>query len=165
MSSTLQPALTSLSPMMHVANSDDNKTNPFNCCATWHSSIPQPKDAYPSPHSQELVLQEPSMDVLCLPPFWETTHDSDLTVHLISAQRSEHWAECVLVHKRLECIKIEHELYTHMDQLTAQKLHKADTGVGVSRGVLRVSGLAGMAFDSVDSDALSVLHDSDVELS
>jgi hypothetical protein len=80
------------------------------------------------------------MDVFSLPPFWETTCDSDLTVCLISAQCLECRAECILVQRCLKCINIEHEHYTHMDKLTMQKLCKADTGVGVSHGVLCVSG-------------------------
>lgn len=105
------------------------------------------------------------MDIFCLPPYWETTRDSDLTIRLISAQRSERRAETRLIRRRLKRIMIEHELYNHMDQHTARRLHKADVGVGVSRGVLRVSGLAGKTFDGADSDVSSVLHESDAESS
>jgi hypothetical protein len=60
---------------------------------------------------------------------------------------------------------IEHELYHHMDQHTGQRLHKADISVGVSRGVLRVSGLAGKTFDGAESDVSSAFHESDAESS
>jgi hypothetical protein len=44
------------------------------------------------------------------------------------------------------------------------KLRKADTGVGTTRGVLRMSGLtpAGKTCDDIDSDAS---HESDVDVS
>jgi hypothetical protein len=102
------------------------------------------------------------MDIFCLPPFWETTRDSDLTVRLISAQRSERQAESRLIQKRLKRVMIEHELYHHMDQHAGQRLQKADISVGVSRGVLRVSGLTSDTLDVADSDVSSV-HDSDAE--
>ncbi|KAG2741804.1 hypothetical protein P692DRAFT_20822276 [Suillus brevipes Sb2] len=145
MTSTDRPVLASLIPDCLQANShstlqpDDVKPNFLNRCATWRSNVLQPQDAYPSPHSHETMLQEPSnMDIFCLPPFWETTRDSDLTIRLISAQRSERRAETRLIRRRLKRIMIEHELYHHMDQNTARRLHKADIGVGVSRVTFQV---------------------------
>ena len=104
------------------------------------------------------------MDVLYLPPVWETPRDGELTIALISAQRSERRAENRLIKTRLKCIMIEQELYSHMEQHTSQRLRKADTGVGVTRGVLQLSGLAtsGKMFDDIDSD---VSHESDIEVS
>jgi hypothetical protein len=105
------------------------------------------------------------MDTLCLPPFWETRHDSDLTIRLISAQQSERRAECRLIRRHLHRITIEQELYSRMDKHTAHRLHKADVGLGVAHGVLRSSGLtpADKTFESTDSDASSALHGSDAE--
>jgi hypothetical protein len=60
---------------------------------------------------------------------------------------------------------IKHELYHHMDQHTGRRLHKAEISVGVSCGVLPVSGLAGKTFDGAESDVSSAFHKSDVELS
>jgi hypothetical protein len=102
------------------------------------------------------------MDIFCIPPFWETTRDSDLTVRLISAQRSERRAESRLIQKRLKRVLIEHELYHHMDQHAGRRLQKADISVGVSRGVLRVSGLTSDTLDGAGSDVSSA-HESDVE--
>jgi hypothetical protein len=105
------------------------------------------------------------MDTLCFPPFWETHHDSNLTIRLISAQQSERHADCQLIWRHLHRITIEQELYSHMDKHTAHRLHKADVGLGVARGVLHSSGLtpAGKTFESMDSDASSALHGSDAE--
>jgi len=105
------------------------------------------------------------IDTLCLPPFWETRHDSDLTIRLISAQQSERHAECWLIQRCLHCITIEQELYSHMDKHTTHRLHKADIGLGVAHGVLHSSGLmpAGKTFENTDSDAASALHGSDTE--
>jgi hypothetical protein len=105
------------------------------------------------------------MDTLCLPPFWETRHDSDLTIRLISAQQSERRAECQLIQRCLHRITIEQELYSHMDKHTTHRLHKADIGLGVAHSVLCSSGLtpAGKTFDSMDSDASSALHGSEAE--
>jgi hypothetical protein len=103
------------------------------------------------------------MDIFCIPPFWETTRDSDLTVRLISAQCSEHRAESQLTQKRLKCIMIEHELYHHMDQHAGRRPQKADISVGVSRGVLRVSGLTSDTLDVADTSDISSVHESDAE--
>ncbi|KAG1848813.1 hypothetical protein C8R48DRAFT_778750 [Suillus tomentosus] len=166
MSSTMKPALTTLIPDCHRVNSHSLKLHPdeqrddfLDRCAAWRGSVPQqPQDAYP-----ETALQEPSsMDIFCIPPFWETTRDSDLTVRLISAQRSERRAESRLIQKRLKRVLIEHELYHHMDQHAGQRLQKADISVGVSRGVLRVSGLTSDTLDGAGSDVSSA-HESDVE--
>ncbi|KAG0694660.1 hypothetical protein DFH29DRAFT_880562 [Suillus ampliporus] len=175
MSSTLrQPALASLSspdqvnshtlvPGLKCHGQNANSLN----CAAWRNNVEQPQDAYPSPPtSHGVMLQKPpSMDTLCLPPFWETSHDSDLTVALISVQRSERRAESRLIHRCLKRAMIEQELYSHMDQRTAQRLRQADTTVGISRGVLRMTGLtpACKAFDDMDSNVLSVLQESDIE--
>ncbi|OJA16909.1 hypothetical protein AZE42_10902 [Rhizopogon vesiculosus] len=98
-------------------------------------------------------------DVLYLPPSWETPRDGELTVALTSAQRSERRAENRLIKTRLKRIKIEQELYSRMEQHTSQRLRKADTDVGTTRGVSSLSGLApvGEMFD-IDSE-------SDVEVS
>jgi hypothetical protein len=106
------------------------------------------------------------MDVLCLPSFWETSRDSNLTIALINAQRSERRAESRLIRKRLKRALIEQELYAHMEQHTSHRLRKADTSVGVLRGVFRASGLtpAGKILDDVDSDVSSIMHD-EVDLS
>jgi hypothetical protein len=103
------------------------------------------------------------MDVLCLPPFWETSRDSNLTIALINTQHSERHAESRLIRRRLKRILIEQELYSHMEQQTGHRLRKADTSVGVSHGVFRASGLtpAGKTFDDVDSDVSSILNDPD----
>lgn len=126
-----------------------------------HGARPSP------PTSHEAGLQQPSsIDTLCIPPFWETRHDSDLTIRLISAQQSERRAECRLIRRRLRRILIEQELYSHMDKRTAHRLHKSNISVGVARGVLRSSGLTptGNMFENdVDSDASSALHGSGVE--
>ncbi|KAG2053097.1 hypothetical protein BDR06DRAFT_1008985 [Suillus hirtellus] len=99
MSSTVKPVLASLIPDCHQVNSHTLKLHPsdprvnvnlLDRYAAWRGDVPQqPQDAYPG-----TALQEPSsMDIFCLPPFWETTCDSDLTIRLISAQQSECWAE------------------------------------------------------------------------
>ncbi|KAG0693480.1 hypothetical protein DFH29DRAFT_1007255 [Suillus ampliporus] len=123
-----------------------------------HDSVCQrPQDAYPSPTaSHQSDLQEPpSVDAFCLPPFWGMRHNSNLTVALISAQHLERQAEHKLIQRRLKCINIEKELYTHMEPQAYQRLHKADTSIGVARGVLRVSGLTPSG-DDPDSDASSL---------
>lgn len=104
------------------------------------------------------------MDTVSLPPFWDTRHDSDLTIRLISARQSERRAEGRLIRSRLRRLMIEQELYSNMDKLTTQKLHKANISLGIARGVLRSSGLtpAGNT-NEVDSDASSMLHESDAE--
>ncbi|KAG2156446.1 uncharacterized protein EDB93DRAFT_1247155 [Suillus bovinus] len=141
-----------------------DNTNSLNC-TTWRDHIIyDPNAIYPSPPaSHETVMQEPlsSMDILCLPPFWETSRDSNLTIALINAQRSERRAESRLIRRRLKRVLIEQELYSHMEQHTSHRLRKADTSVGVSRGVFRASGLtpAGKIFDDVDSDVSSIMHD------
>lgn len=105
------------------------------------------------------------MDALCLPPFWETRRDSNLTIRLISAQQSERRAECRLIRRRLHRVMIEQELYGRLDKRTTQRVHKADVSLGIARGVLRSSGLtpAGKSFDDIDSDTLSALHGSGTE--
>jgi len=95
------------------------------------------------------------VDAFCLPPFWGMHRDSDLTVALISAQRLERQAEHTLIHGRLRRINIEKELYSHMESQTYQRLRKADTSIGVARGVLRVSGMTPSG-DDLDSDASSL---------
>jgi len=55
------------------------------------------------------------MDTLCLPPYWETPRDSNLTIDLIHAQRSERRAEARVIKKRLKRVEIEQELYGHME--------------------------------------------------
>jgi hypothetical protein len=160
-------------------------TQPTNFLA-WHKNVSQEPEhgAYPSPPtSHEADLQEPSsvsnitklfmsslvtpdqMDTLCLPPFWETRHDSDLTIRLISAQQSERRAECRLIRRRLHRILIEQELYSRMDKHTAHRLHKADISLGVARGVLRSSGLTptGNMYENADSDISSASHGSGAE--
>ncbi|KAG2051610.1 hypothetical protein BDR06DRAFT_1010329 [Suillus hirtellus] len=143
-----------------------DKSNSLSC-ATWRDHVIHDQDAiYPSPPaSHETVMQEAlsSMDVLCLPPFWETSRDSNLTIALINAQRSEHRAESRLIQRRLKRVLIEQELYSHMEQHTNHRLRKADTSIGVSCGVFRACGLtpAGKIFDDVDSDVLSIIHDSE----
>ncbi|KAG1905785.1 uncharacterized protein F5891DRAFT_1182848 [Suillus fuscotomentosus] len=176
MTSTINPSPIPLSPMRHeypgasCANlSASNlvlgheKTN----FLAWRNNVSQqPQEAYPSPPtSHEAVLQElPPMDTLCLPPFWETRYDSDITIRLISARQSERRAESRLIRSRLRRVMIEQELYSSMDKRTAQRLHKANISLGIARGVLRSSGLtpAGNTYEG-DSDASSVLHESDPE--
>ncbi|KAG2119857.1 uncharacterized protein F5147DRAFT_647725 [Suillus discolor] len=165
-----KPVLASIIPDCHQVNShilqsNDPKPDFLNRCTTWHTNVPQrPQDTCLPSHSHEAELQEPPhMDIFCLPPFWETTCDSNLTVHLISAQCSEHQTESRLIQRHLKQIMIEHELYNLMDQHTCQRLRKADISVGVSCSVLRVSGLAGKTFDDVDSDTSSMLDESDAE--
>ncbi|KAG1746315.1 hypothetical protein EDD22DRAFT_958360 [Suillus occidentalis] len=131
----------------------------------WRNNV-SVQEAYPSPPvSHEMGLQElPPMDTVSLPPFWDTRHDSDLTIRLISARQSERRAEGRLIRSRLRRLMIEQELYSNMDKLTTQKLHKANISLGIARGVLRSSGLtpAGNT-NEVDSDASSMLHESDAE--
>ncbi|KAG2744885.1 hypothetical protein P692DRAFT_20877455 [Suillus brevipes Sb2] len=147
-----------------------DNTNSLNCTSWRDHVVNDPNATYPSPPaSHETVIQEPplsSMDVLCLPPFWETSRDSNLTIALINAQRSERRAESRLIRKRLKRALIEQELYAHMEQHTSHRLRKADTSVGVLRGVFRASGLtpAGKILDDVDSDVSSIMHD-EVDLS
>jgi len=102
------------------------------------------------------------MDTLCLPPFWETHRDSDLTIALINAQYSERRAESRLIERRMKRIMIEQELYSHMAQKTSHRLDKANVSVGITCGVLRASGLApvGKTFDYAGSDV-----ESDVDVS
>ncbi|KAG2132157.1 uncharacterized protein EDB93DRAFT_1255342 [Suillus bovinus] len=113
--------------------------------------------AYPSPtvfHQSD--LKEPSsVDALCLPPFWGMHCDSDLTIALVSAKRSEHWAEYKLIQRHLRHINIEKELYSLVEIQTQQRLHKADTDIGVTHGVLHVSSLTPSG-DEPDNDALSL---------
>jgi hypothetical protein len=71
------------------------------------------------------------MESFSIPPFWATTRDSDLTAALINAQRSERRAESRLIKRRLKRIKVELDLYSHMEKRTAHRLRKTDTGVGI----------------------------------
>jgi hypothetical protein len=101
------------------------------------------------------------MDTLCLPPYWETPRDSNLTIDLIHAQRSERRAETRLIKKRLKRVKIELELYSHMEQQTDHRLHNVDNSVGITRGGLRACGMfpiVGRTSDDEDSNP-----ESDVE--
>ena len=95
------------------------------------------------------------VDAFCLLPFWGKHRDSDLTVALISAQHLERQAEHKLIQRRLRHINIEKELYSHMESQTYQRLHKADTSIGVAHGVMHVSGLTPSG-DDPDGDASSV---------
>ncbi|KAG2055805.1 hypothetical protein BDR06DRAFT_1006644 [Suillus hirtellus] len=159
MSSARLPTLDSLSSPRSNAPHNFKPIPEGNDCIAWRTCAlsQQPRDAYPSPTaSHQSDLQEPSsVDALSLPPFWGTRRDSDLTVALISAKRSECRAEYKLIQKRLKRINIEKELYSLVEVQTHQRLHKADTNVGVTRGVLRVSGLTPSG-DDPDSDALSL---------
>ncbi|KIK34362.1 hypothetical protein CY34DRAFT_17775 [Suillus luteus UH-Slu-Lm8-n1] len=176
MTSTLRPTLAPFSPISHEYQGNSCNILPGSALNTqqtnflaWHKNVSQEPEhgAYPSPPTtHEADLQEPSsMDTLCLPPFWETRHDSDLTIRLISTQQSERRAECRLIRRRLHRILIEQELYSRMDKHTAHRLHKADVSVGVARGVLRSSGLTPTCnmFEKADSDVSSVSHGSGAE--
>jgi hypothetical protein len=104
------------------------------------------------------------MESFSIPPFWATTRDSDLTAALINAQRSERRAESRLIRRRLKRIKVELDLYNHMEKRTAHRLRKGDTGVGITSGVERLSGPVGKTFDrSLESDTSTHWHESDVE--
>src|ERR1700712_2748620 len=95
------------------------------------------------------------MDTLRLPPFWETPRHSNLTIALINAQYSERRAENRLISKRLKRVKIEQELYGHMEEQTSHRVYKADNSIGIARGGLRSCGLfpaVGETSDYVDSD-------------
>lgn len=176
MTSTLRPTPAPFSPIGHEYQGDSCNNLPGLALnaqqasfLAWRENVSQEPEhgANPSPPtSHEADLQEPSsMDTLCLPPFWETRHDSDLTIRLISAQQSERRAECRLIRRRLHRILIEQELYSRMDKHTAHRLHKADVGLGVARGVLRSSGLTPTSntFENVDSDVSSASHGSGAE--
>ncbi|KAG2057435.1 hypothetical protein BDR06DRAFT_1005070 [Suillus hirtellus] len=150
-----------------LPNLMDNSQTTLNV-DTWRSNVSRscPRGgAYPPiPHE---ALPEPQiMEALHLPPYWETRRDSDLTIALISAQCLEHQAECRLIRRRLKCAMIEQELYGQMEQHRSNKLCKADTGVGISQGALRMSGRTpeGMMFDDADSDVSSVVPDSDIDI-
>jgi hypothetical protein len=93
------------------------------------------------------------MDTLHLPPFWETSHDCDLTIAVIRAQYSERRAESRLIRKRLHRVKLEHELYVHMEHTTNHRLRKAGNGVGTSRGMLRACGLFPVVGDPFEEDS------------
>ncbi|KAG1813082.1 hypothetical protein EV424DRAFT_1541840 [Suillus variegatus] len=172
MSSTLrQPAFASTSPtfLPNLMDNSQAATNLLNCDA-WRSNVSPscPRDVYPSPPISNKALREPQiMESLHLLPYWETRHHSDLTIALISAQCLEHRAECRLIRRCLKHAMIEQELYSQMEQHRSHKLHKADTGIGISRGVLCISGHApaGMIFDDADSDVSSMASDSDIGLS
>lgn len=95
------------------------------------------------------------MDTLYLPPFWETPRDSTLTIQLIHAQRSERRAESRLIRKRLDRVKIEHELYAQMEQISNHRLQKANNGAAITRGGFRSCGLfpaVGKEFYDGDSE-------------
>ncbi|OJA16063.1 hypothetical protein AZE42_08299 [Rhizopogon vesiculosus] len=152
MSSTL-PAPTSSNPAhrVHSPNLEGNN------CTSQHSHIFQPQNTYPSPPTSHATSLQESlpMNTLCLPPFWETPCDCNLTITLIHAQYSEHRAESRLVRKRLRCIKIEQELYGHMEEQISHRLHKADNSIGIAHGSLHSCGLfpvVGKTSDYVDSD-------------
>jgi hypothetical protein len=101
------------------------------------------------------------MESFSIPPFWATTRDSDLTAALINAQRSERRAESRLIRRRLKRIKVELDLYNHMEKRTAHRLRKADTGAGITSGL---SGPVGKTFDHcLESDTSTRWHESDVE--
>ncbi|OJA11897.1 hypothetical protein AZE42_07643 [Rhizopogon vesiculosus] len=144
MSSTI-PAPSSSNPTHQVQSPNLAGNN----CASWRSRAPQqPQNAYPpppAPHHAASVQELLSMDTLCLPPFWETPRDSNLTVALIRAQRSERRAEARLIKHRLKRVKVELELYTHMEQQTNPRLHKVNNSVGITRGGLRACGMFPLA--------------------
>ncbi|KAG1906803.1 uncharacterized protein F5891DRAFT_1182214 [Suillus fuscotomentosus] len=159
MSSACLPTLDSLSSPRSNTPHNFKPIPEGNDCVAWctRTLSQQPRDAYPSPTaSHQSGLQEPSsVDALCLPPFWGTCHNSDLTVALISAKCSERRAEYKLIQKCLKRINIEKELYSLVEVQTHQRLHKADINVGVTHGVLCVSGLTPSG-DDPDSDVSSL---------
>lgn len=60
--------------------------------------------------------------------------------------------------KRLDRVKIEHELYLQMEQKNNHRLRKTDNGAAITRGGLRACGLfpvVGKEFNNADSELWS----------